>query len=112
MRRIGAFLFAAAIAAAAHAQDADLVARAKKEGAVTLYTSMQLPDSGPLTQAFEKKYGIKVALWRASGENVVQRALIEARAGRPDVDVIETDGAQMEILYREKQLAPFYSPSF
>ena len=88
-----------------------LIEKAKQEGTVSLYTSMQLPDSGPLTQAFEKKYGIKVALWRASGEKVAQRALAEARAGRYDADVIETDGAQMEILYREKQLAPFYSPS-
>jgi iron(III) transport system substrate-binding protein len=88
-----------------------LVSGAKKERTVSLYTSMQLPDSQPLTQAFEKKYGIKVTLWRASGEKIVQRALAEARAGRFDADVIETDGAQMEILYREKQFAPFYSPS-
>lgn len=88
-----------------------LVAAAKREGAVTLYTSMQMPDSLPLAQAFERKHGVKVSLWRASGEKVVQRALTEARGGRFDVDVFETDGAQMEILYREKQLAPFYSPS-
>lgn len=88
-----------------------LVAAAKREGTVSLYTSMQMPDSLPLAQAFERKHGVKVSLWRASGEKVVQRALTEARGGRFDVDVFETDGAQMEILYREKQLAPFHSPS-
>jgi iron(III) transport system substrate-binding protein len=88
-----------------------LASGAKQEGVVSVYTSMQLPDSLPLTQAFEKKSGIKVSLWRASGEKVVQRVLAEARAGRFDADVVETDGAQMEILYREKQLAPFNSPS-
>ena len=88
-----------------------LVDAAKHEGVVSLYTSMQTPDSLPLAQAFERKYGVKVSLWRASGEKVVQRALTEARGGRFDVDVMETDGAQMEILYREKQLAPFHSPS-
>jgi iron(III) transport system substrate-binding protein len=88
-----------------------LVSGAKQEGVVSIYTSMQLPDSLPLTQAFERKFGLKVSLWRASGEKVVQRALAEARAGRFDADVVETDGAQMEILYREKQLAPFHSPS-
>jgi iron(III) transport system substrate-binding protein len=87
-----------------------LVSAAKHEGVVSLYTSMQTPDSLPLAQAFEKKYGVKVSLWRASGEKLVQRALTEARGGRFDVDVMETDGAQMEILYREKQLAPFHSP--
>jgi len=94
------------LASAAQAQDADLAARAKKEGAVTLYTSMQVVDSGPLTQAFEKKYGIKVNLWRASGEKVAQRVITESRGGRHDVDVVETDGAQMEILHREQQLGP------
>jgi iron(III) transport system substrate-binding protein len=97
----------------ANAQDADagLVERAKKEGSLALFTSMQLVDSRPLTEAFEKKYGIKVALWRAAGEKVVQRVVTESRGGRHEVDVLETDGAQMEILYREKQLAPFSSPS-
>jgi iron(III) transport system substrate-binding protein len=88
-----------------------LVAAAKREGAVSLYTSMQLPDSQPLTRAFEQKYGLRVTLWRASGEKIVQRAVTEARAGRFDVDVVETDGAQMEALYREQLFAPFYSPS-
>lgn len=92
-------------------RDAVLVERAKKEGSVSLFTSMQLVDSRPLTEAFEKKYGIKVALWRASGEKVAQRVVTEARGGRHEVDVVETDGAQMEILHREKQLAPFSSPS-
>jgi iron(III) transport system substrate-binding protein len=68
-------------------------------------------DSRPLTEAFEKKYGIKVSLWRASGEKVAERVLTESRGGRFDVDVVETDGAQMEILYREKQLSPLKAPS-
>lgn len=89
-----------------------LIAAATLEGSVSIYTSMQLPDAGPLTQAFEKKYGIKTTLWRASGEKVIQRALVEARAARHEVDVFETDGAQLEIMYREKQLAPFFSPAF
>jgi iron(III) transport system substrate-binding protein len=77
-----------------------------QERVVNVYTSMQLQDSQPIAQAFEKKHGIKVNLWRASGEKLVQRVLTESRGGRHEVDVIETDGAQMEILYREKQLAP------
>lgn len=102
---------AAALAVAAPPPDAAWVERAKKEGTVTLYTSMQLVDSRPLTEAFEKKHGIKVNLWRASGEKVAERVLTESRGGRFDVDVIETDGAQVEILYREKQLAPLKVPS-
>jgi iron(III) transport system substrate-binding protein len=91
-------------------RDAQLAAKAKQEGTLTLYTSMQTGDSRPIAEAFEKKYGVRVALWRASGEKVQQRVVTEARGGRFEVDVVETDGAQMEILHREKQLAPFHSP--
>src|SRR6185295_13915740 len=69
------------------------------------------PDFQPIVQAFEKKYGIRATVWRASGEKIVQRLVAESRAGRYDADVAETDGSQMEILYREKLLAPFYTPA-
>lgn len=106
MHRIAVLVLSLAATAAAAQLDPASVERAKKEASVSLYTSMQLVDSRPLTEAFEKKYGIKVSLWRASGEKVAQRVVTEARGARFDVDVVETDGAQMEILYREKQLAP------
>jgi iron(III) transport system substrate-binding protein len=90
-----------------------LLAGARKEGTVALYTSLNLKDSVPISEAFEKKYpGIKVSLWRAGSEKVVQRALTEARAGRYTPDVLETNGPEMEIFYREKLLEPFYSPAF
>jgi iron(III) transport system substrate-binding protein len=111
VRAVAAALTLVSLAAMAAPPDGAWVARAKKEGAVTLYTSMQLVDSRPLTEAFEKKYGIKVSLWRASGEKVAERAITEARGARFDVDVIETDGAQVEIAYREKLLAPLKVPS-
>lgn len=111
MRIAAAAVAFAALAAAAAQPDAAWVDRARRDGTVTLYTSMQLVDSQPLTQAFERKYGIKVSLWRASGEKVAQRVVTEDRGGRHDVDVVETDGAQMEILHRERQLAPLQVPS-
>jgi iron(III) transport system substrate-binding protein len=111
MRFLAPLAFTLAATAALAQVDRALIDRAKKEGAVTLYTSMQLVDSQPLTAAFEKRYGIKVSLWRASGEKVAQRVITEARGNRFDVDVIETDGAQVEILYRERQLAPITAAS-
>ncbi|MEA3071290.1 MAG: iron(III) transport system substrate-binding protein, partial [Alphaproteobacteria bacterium] len=56
-------------------REQNLIAQARKEGTLALYTSMATTESGPLSQAFEKKYGIKVQLWRALSENVLQRAL-------------------------------------
>jgi len=89
-----------------------LLERAKKEGQVTVYTSLNLKDSVPITSTFEKKYGVKVSLWRAGSEKVVQRAVTEARAGRFAFDVLETNGPEMEALYRENLLEEFYSPNF
>ena len=50
--------------------------------------------------------------WRASSEKVVQRALVEARAGRYTADAFAMDGPKMEMLYREKLLEEFHSPFF
>lgn len=93
-------------------RDQRLLENARREGTVVLYTSLNLKDSVPITEKFEKKYGVKVSLWRASSEKVVQRALTEARAGRFSPDVVETNGPEMEILYREQLLEQFHSPHF
>jgi iron(III) transport system substrate-binding protein len=91
-------------------RDARLVERAKQEGSVVLYTSLAPTESKPLAEAFEKKYGIKVELWRALSDKVVQRVVTEAQGRRHSVDVIETNGPEMEMLAREKLLAEFHSP--
>jgi iron(III) transport system substrate-binding protein len=93
-------------------RDQRVMEAAKKEKQVTVYTSLNLKDSVPITQAFEKKYGVKVELWRSSSEKVLQRALTEARAGRFSVDAFELNGPEMEALYREGLLEEFHSPHF
>src|SRR5258705_9709950 len=65
---------------------------------------------GALVGAYEKKYGVKVNIWRASSEMVLQRAVTEARANRNTVDVVETNGPEMESLRREKVLQQIKSP--
>ena len=97
-------------ACAAWSQDARLVEKAKQEGSVVLYTSLAPTESKPLADAFEKKYGIKVELWRALSDKVVQRAVTEAQAKRHAVDVLETNGPEMEMLAREKVLVEISSP--
>lgn len=87
-----------------------LVEGAKREGTFDIYTSAQSNDMGALTSAFEKKYGVKARVWRASSEKVLQRTVTEARAGRFTVDVVETNGPEMEALHREKLLQAVKSP--
>lgn len=91
-------------------REAKLAARAKKEGTVVLYTSLAPTESKPLADAFEKKYGVKVELWRALSDKVVQRVVTEGRAHRNAVDVVETNGPEMEMIAREKLLARVDTP--
>ena len=87
-----------------------LAQKAKEEGTLVLYTSLAPSESKPLAEAFERKYGIKVELWRAISEKVVQRVITEAQGRRHSVDVVETNGPEMEMLAREKLLGEFHSP--
>lgn len=91
-------------------RDKRLVEQAKREGTLALYTSLAPTESKPLAEAFEKKTGVKVELWRSQSERVVQRVLSEAQAGRHTVDVIATNGPEMESLAREKVLTTYFTP--
>lgn len=88
-----------------------LIDGAKKEGTLTIYTSMTVKDMDALTTAFEKKYGIKARVWRSSSENILQRAVVENRAGRFEADLFESDGSAMEALRREKLMQEVKSPA-
>lgn len=115
-------LAALATALPAFAQDASLAqyggpdralklaAAAQKEGSFLLYTSFAEKDLPPLTAAFEKRYGVKVKVWRAHSEKVLQRTLTEAAARRYEVDAIHSAALEMETLHREKILQAVASP--
>ncbi|MDB5794723.1 MAG: fbpA 2 [Noviherbaspirillum sp.] len=87
-----------------------LLEGAKKEGELQLYTVTPLEDLAALTEAFEKKYGIKVKVWRSGSDSVLQRVVSEARAGRFTADIIENNGPELEALHREKLLQEVKSP--
>jgi iron(III) transport system substrate-binding protein len=89
-----------------------LIAGAKKEGGLTLYSSGPIEDTTAITYAFEKKYGVPVRLWRGSSEDILRRAMAEARGSRYEVDVAETAGPEMEALGREKLMQAIESPVF
>ena len=71
-----------------------LIAGAKREGVVSIYTSLTVDDMKVLGGAFEKKYGIKLQPWSSSSEDIVQRAVVEARGGRFEVDAVETSAVE------------------
>ncbi len=123
MRALFALVFfvVGILSSSAHAQNtpftyagpdrmARLIVGAKKEGTLTLYSSAILDHMGDVIAAFEKKYGVKVSFWRGGSEEILQRAVTEARARRYDFDVVETSATQIEPIYAEKLLAEVKTP--
>src|SRR5438128_5309141 len=87
-----------------------LAAGARKEGTLNLYTSLTVEDMAALNGAFEARHGVKVRMWRATSDKVVQRVLSEAKAGRYELDIVETNAPPLESLHREGILQRVRSP--
>src|SRR6266705_1973671 len=87
-----------------------IIAAAKKEGTLTMYTTFAEKDQPTLIRPFEAKYGVKVNIWRAGTDKVLQRTLAEAAAKKYDVDLIHFGSPEMEALSREKILQAVNSP--
>jgi iron(III) transport system substrate-binding protein len=87
-----------------------LIEGAKKEGSLNLYTSMAEKDDRRLIEAFEKKYGVKVKVFRSTKNILLQRVISEARAGHNEADFVGNPCPEMEALVREKLLQPVKSP--
>jgi iron(III) transport system substrate-binding protein len=87
-----------------------LIDGARKEGLLSYYTSLVSEDTNPLIEAFKKKYGIEVQVWRGSTETIVQRALAESRSGRCPADAYHSGPPALEPLHREHMLIAVTSP--
>ena len=81
-----------------------LFGAARKEGSLTVYTSNAAPTIKELSADFEKRYGVRVNVWRASSAKVLQRLAAEKRANRWDFDAVGVSSPELEALYREKLL--------
>lgn len=87
-----------------------LVAKAKEEGSLNLYTSITAKNLDVLRADFEKKYGVKVNVWRAGDDKVIQRVLNESKTGRGTFDLVHVNSLQMEAMHREKIFQQVRSP--
>jgi iron(III) transport system substrate-binding protein len=87
-----------------------LIEGAKREKELTFYSSMPTEDIAALSTAFEKKYGVKLKIWRSDSESFLQRILSETKARRFEVDVMVGSSSALEPLYRENLLQEVKSP--
>lgn len=91
-------------------RQARLVEGAKKEGSLTLYATTPIEYLRVIIGGFEKKYDVKVNLWRARSENVLQRIISESRSANPAFDVVECITTPMEALRKEGILQRVNAP--
>ncbi|MCE9658514.1 MAG: extracellular solute-binding protein [Burkholderiales bacterium] len=90
------------------ASDPAVVEAAKKEGTVSLYSSASTGPSNAVAEAFKKKYGVNVLVYRAGSADVATRVQSEEAAGRPQADalIIEEPGLGLLLPF----LASYDSP--
>jgi iron(III) transport system substrate-binding protein len=94
---------------AAHAaSDPALIDAAKKEGAVSLYSSASTGPSNAAAEAFKKAYGIDVQVYRAGSADVATRVQTEEKAGRPQADALIIEEPALSLL--TPYLAAYDSP--
>jgi iron(III) transport system substrate-binding protein len=84
-----------------------LLKDAKSEGEVSVYTSMTSDVAEAVTKAFTDQTGVKVNLYRADSETVLQRILQEAGANHAGADIVETDALEMASLGKEELVEPY-----
>lgn len=73
--------------------DPALLAVAKREGAVAVYTSTNEQEGLPLFKIFEDAIGIKVNYVRGGDAMLMSRIAIEARAGQTSFDIVFSSAA-------------------
>jgi iron(III) transport system substrate-binding protein len=89
----------AVAAAPVHAQSAHkwldpaLLAAARAEGTLTVYSSTNEQEGLPLFKIFEEATGIKFDYIRGNDASLLSRVAIETRAGQPSFDIIHISNA-------------------
>jgi iron(III) transport system substrate-binding protein len=84
--------------------------KAKAEGRVVLYTSLDTQIVDAINVAFKQKYGIDVQYFRGGSSDVTSKVLAEADAGRPQADMVDASDLAALLLMKERGLLkPFAS---
>ncbi|HWT79440.1 MAG TPA: extracellular solute-binding protein [Candidatus Methylomirabilis sp.] len=85
-------------------------AKAKTEGAVVYYTANRTQIAEKHAKEFEKKYGIKVQVFRSGSEKVMAKLESEMQAGRVQADIVNvSDPGYYFSLQARGALLPYLS---
>jgi iron(III) transport system substrate-binding protein len=104
----------AALSFGAQAQDnaaSDLLARARAEGQVSFYNSVDVEVAERVKQAFEARYpGIKVSVERAGAQRLFQRLSQEYESGIYNADVVNSADAAHFVWWARRGWLAAYLP--
>jgi iron(III) transport system substrate-binding protein len=89
-------------------RDTALLDLAKKEGALTIYTSNT--DLDKVVEGFEKAYRIDVEVYRGNSESVLQRMVQEQQANYLGNDLVETNAGELNVMNEQNMLYPYLGP--
>lgn len=78
--------------------------KAKAEGKVVLYTSLDTKIVDLIVAPFTKKYGIGVAYYRGGSADVTSKILAEADAGRIQADMVDASDPAALLVMKERSL--------
>src|SRR6202043_3672239 len=110
---VAIILFGGSASAQEFAPDPVDEAAARREGAVSWYTSTPVKAAQYIATEFERQTGIKVELLRTGGGEVIRRFQQEAAAGRFAADVITmSDMSAASDLARRGRFAPLKPAGF
>ena len=88
------------------------VDKAKKEGTVQLYTSLDTKIVDDVIKGFKDKYGIDVQYYRATPAQITGKVLQEADAGKVQADIVDaSDVGAFLVLKKRGILRPYDSPA-
>ncbi len=121
MKKVAQFIVLSAIAllslrqAAAQTANPDLLAQAKREGRVTWYTTVSIPEAKTFTDMFEKLYPfIRVDLFRSGTGALVNRVVSEYSARNYSADVLQGVASRggLTLLKKREIITRYESPEF
>lgn len=90
---------------------ADLIAKAKEEGTVSVYTSTDAAQSQKLQDGFTKRYGIKIAYNDLGTNGTYNQVISEAAAGQTTADVVWSSAMDLQMtLVQDGYASEYASP--
>lgn len=111
MTAFGAPAFAQDVPAGYPADYADIIAKAKEEGTVSIYTSTDAAQSQKLQDGFTKKYGIKIAYNDLGTNGTYNQVISEAAATQTTADVVWSSAMDLQMtLIQDGYGAEYASP--